>query len=65
MYVFDQIEDTINVSEWYRPLKTMDLVSNPYGVWHQGSGLITVQSDVWNRRSDLKGAVLTAAVKQV
>ena len=53
------------VQEFYRVTETTPLVTNLVGVWSPNSGLIMTKLQKWDRRTDLGGIQMTAAVAAV
>ena len=60
LYSYDEREDEIRVNERYAVMGTP--VLNSVGTWSRGTGRLAIpESNIWERRTDLRGAVVTVA----
>ncbi len=65
VFACNETQESVTVHEVYKVDETMPILTTPVGVWSSMLGLVMTSTHVWERRSDLQGITLTAAIAHV
>ena len=64
-FAFENDGGVVKIREIFKISPDLELSSNMVYLWHPKSGLIRNKKEIWQRRNDLKGLALKAAIKHV